>query len=76
MSNEMMYGEKLSNLSTALKLSADIVTDLVMSGYKADDLVALNKFVDDLTGAMQSLTKLVQDQALMLETQKILKGDN
>lgn len=73
-SKEIQYGEKLSELSKSLTNSVVIVSDLVQQGYKAYDLEALDKFVVGLTNAMKGLTKLIHDQAIMLETEKVIRG--
>ena len=54
--------------------STMMFSDLVMQGYRSDDLEALDKFIEGLTSAMQALTKLIHDQAKMVETAVVLKN--
>ena len=65
---EIEYGKQLSDLATELRNSTKLFSDLVMAGYRSDDLEALDKFISGLTNAMQGLTKLIQDQATIVET--------
>ena len=71
---EINYGKQLSELAESMKGSTKMFSSLVMEGYRSDDLEALDKFITGLTNAMEALTKLIHDQAKMVETAIVLKN--
>ena len=65
---EIEYGKQLSKIAETMQLSTKLFSDLIVGGYKADDQETLQEFVSEMTNAMKSLTKLIQDQATIVET--------